>query len=120
MTKPRPTTPMSAITAVTVIGIPLALFVLFLYCWFLYLTQLSLPLVIGWWIRKGAALKGWELFWPLAVSVVVVQLLTLVPYVRGLLLLAGLILGFGMLLLIVKRGMEGVGAEVRGRKQREE
>ncbi|MBE0555739.1 MAG: polymer-forming cytoskeletal protein, partial [Proteobacteria bacterium] len=55
-----------ALLCVLVIGIPLGLFVLAVYLWFLYLSQLSLPLLASSWIAKGETLRGWGLFWPIA------------------------------------------------------
>jgi hypothetical protein len=86
------------ILLVVVVGIPLGLFVLVLYLWFLYLSQLSLPLLASAWIVKDEAPPGWKLFWPVALSVIVLQLLMLIPYVGFLLWLVGAILGMGVFL----------------------
>jgi cytoskeletal protein CcmA (bactofilin family) len=88
---------------VLVIGIPLGLFVLVLYLWFLYLSQLSLPLLASSWIAKGESIRGWRLFWPIALGVVVLQLLMLIPYLGFLVWLLGAFLGMGVFLRLVSK-----------------
>lgn len=94
------------IMMITVIGIPLGLFVLVLYFWFLFLSQLSLPVLFGEFIGRGDKPRGWNLFWPIGVGVVVVQLLTAIPYLGFLAVLAGIILGLGALQILVSRALQ--------------
>lgn len=86
---------------IVIVGIPLGLFVLVLYLWFLYLSQLSLPLLASTWITKDATARGWKLFWPIALGVIVLQLLMMIPYLGFLLWLVGAILGMGAILRLV-------------------
>lgn len=88
----------SFIVMITVIGLPVGLFLFFLYLWFLFMAQLSLPVLFAGYIGIDKGAKGWKLFWPVAVGVIIVQLLMAVPFVRFLLLLAGLVLGMGVIL----------------------
>jgi len=86
---------------IVIVGIPLGLFVLALYLWFLYLSQLSLPLVASTWVTKDATVRGWKLFWPMGLGVVILQLVMLIPYLGFLVWLVGAILGTGALLRLV-------------------
>ena len=96
----------SILATVTIIGLPLGLFVLFLYAWFIFLSQLSFP-VMFWQVIGGEDdARRWKLFWPIAVGVVILQLVMIVPYVRFLLFLAGVILGIGVLMILIARGLQ--------------
>ncbi len=92
----------SLILLVTVIGIPLGLLALTLFLWMLYLTQLTLGVLVGHRLFGIEEKKGGNLFWAFAVGLIIVQALTFIPYVRFLVVLAGLIFGLGAILLVLK------------------
>ena len=90
----------------TVIGIPIALLLLTLFLWILYLSQLSLGVVLGNHLFAFEEQEGWNLFWKLAVGVIIIQALTFIPYVRFFVNLAGIIFGLGAILLMMKAGLK--------------
>ncbi len=94
------------ILLITLIGIPLGIFLMALYLWFLFLSQLSLPVLFGELIGGDPKARGWKLFWPIGVGVVIVQLVTAVPYLGFLVVLAGVILGLGALQILVSGAMK--------------
>jgi hypothetical protein len=97
---------LTVLLLVTVIGMPIGLLLLTLFLWILYLSQLSLGVVLG---NRFFALeesKGWSLFWRLAVGVIIIQALTFIPYVRFFVNLVSVIFGLGAILLMVKAGMQ--------------
>ena len=96
----------SVLLLVTVIGMPIGLLLLTLFLWILYLSQLSLGVVLGDRLFTLEEKTGWRLFWRLAVGVIIVQALTFIPYVRFFVNLAGVIFGLGAILLIMKAGMQ--------------
>jgi hypothetical protein len=85
---------------ITVIGIPVGLLLLLLYLWMIYLSQLSLGIALG--QRMFGAEGTWRFFGAFAVGILVVQLLTLVPYLGTVLVLAGLLIGIGAILIQVQ------------------
>ena len=89
----------------TVIGIPIALLLLTLFLWIIYLSQLSLGVVLGNHLFAMEEQEGWNLFWKLAVGVIIIQALTFIPYVRFFVNLAGIIFGLGAILLMMKAGL---------------
>jgi hypothetical protein len=91
---------------VTVIGMPIGLLLLTLFLWILYLSQLSLGVVLGNLLFALEEKTGWNLFWRLAVGVIIIQALTFIPYVRFVVNLAGVIFGLGAILLMVKTRMQ--------------
>lgn len=98
----------SVLFLVTIVGIPLGLFFLSVFCSIAYLSQLALGVFLG---NRLFGLEGktrWHLFWALAVSVVIIQALTFVPYVRPIIILAGLTFGFGAILLELKTAMNEI------------
>lgn len=86
----------------TVFGVPLGLFVLAVYLWMLFLTQLSLGVVLGNLLFPAADKGGWTLFGAFAAGLVLVQALTFIPVVGTLVILLGLILGMGAFVLVLK------------------
>jgi hypothetical protein len=94
------------ILLMTLIGIPLGLLVLTLYLWMLYLSQLTLGVFLGHRLFGIEEKKGGNLFWAFVVGLVIVQALTFIPYVRFLVVLAGLIFGMGAILLVLKGEFE--------------
>jgi hypothetical protein len=94
------------ILMVTLIGIPLGLLVWTLYLWMLYFTQLTLGVFLGHRLFGIEEKKGGNLFWAFTVGLIIVQALTFIPYVRFLVVLAGLIFGMGAILLVLKGEFE--------------
>jgi cytoskeletal protein CcmA (bactofilin family) len=90
------------ILLITVVGIPLGLLCLCLFLWIVYLSQLSLGVVLGQRLFGQEGGSRWNQFWSFAVGLLIVQALTFVPYLRELVLLAGLIFGYGAILLVLK------------------
>jgi hypothetical protein len=90
----------------TLVGIPLALFVLFIYLWLLYLTQLGLGVVLAHWLMGLDGRSGWSLFWAVVVGVLAVQILTFIPYVRYLVTVLGIVFGLGALCLVLVREVQ--------------
>ena len=90
----------------TLVGIPLALFALFLYCWFLYLAQLGLGVVLAHWLMGLDGKRGWSLFGAVVVGVVAVEVLTFVPYLRHLVTLLGIVFGLGALWLVFLKELQ--------------
>lgn len=95
----------SVLLLVTVIGMPIGLLLLTLFLWILYLSQLSLGVVLGNRLFTLEGRTGWSLFWRLAVGVIIIQALTFIPYVRFFVNLASIIFGLGAILLMMKAGM---------------
>lgn len=91
------------VLCVTLIGLPLGFFALFLYLWFLYLSQLSLPVLAGRWIKTGEAPRRWAMFWPVAIALLVMQALTMVPYLGVVIEIAAAFVGLGVLMRLVGR-----------------
>ena len=96
----------SLILLITVIGIPLGLLALTMFLWMLYLTQLTLGVFVGHRLFGIEEKKGGNLFWAFAVGLIIVQAVTFIPYVRFLVVLAGLIFGLGAILLVLKSEFE--------------
>jgi hypothetical protein len=95
----------------TVIGIPLGLFLLFLYLWFLYLTQVAAGATLGLALFRSEGRRGWRLFGPIALGIVIVQILVPIPILGVLVLIAAFIFGLGSLSIILK---EGIAARTSG------
>jgi cytoskeletal protein CcmA (bactofilin family) len=85
---------------ITVIGLPIGLFVLALYFWLLYLSQLALGIALGSRIFGKEGAKGWNAFWPFAVGLIIIQLLSFIPFLGALICIAGIIFGLGAILLV--------------------
>ncbi len=91
------------ILMVTLIGIPLALFVLTMYLWTMYLSQLSLGIVAGDLIFRQEEKKGSALVGAFLAGILLVQILTFIPYLGALVVLAGILFGFGVVPALVRR-----------------
>jgi len=91
---------LTIILFITVIGIPVGLLLLLLYLWMVYLSQVSLGVVLGQRLFGGEG--TWRLFGAFAVGILIVQLLTLVPYLGTILVLVGLLVGLGAILMVVQ------------------
>jgi hypothetical protein len=87
---------------ITIIGIPLALFLLAVYLWLLYLSQLSLGVALGQRFFGGGTATTGRLFWAIALGIIIIHILTFIPYLRFFVMLAGLVFGVGALLLVIK------------------
>jgi hypothetical protein len=91
------------ILCVTLIGIPLGLILLAVYLVAIYFSQLSLGLLAGNLIFRTEKRHGWILYWAFAAGTILFQLLSFVPMLGLLLELVALLLGFGALVLMVKK-----------------
>ncbi len=87
---------------ITVIGLPLAAFLFFFYLWLLYASQLVIGAAIGSRLYGLTGKSGWKLFGPVALGLLIVQVLVLFPVIRLIVILAGLIVGVGALALVTK------------------
>lgn len=90
-----------ALICITVIGLPLGFFLLAVYLWLLYLSQLSLAVVIGSLLISEANKGGFVLFGAFALGLIIVQALTFIAVVNVVIVIVGLILGVGALLLMI-------------------
>lgn len=97
---------LSVLLLVTVIGMPIGLLLLTLFLWILYLSQLSLGVVLGNRLFAFEEKEGWSLFWRFAVGVIIIQALTFIPYVRFFVNLASVIFGLGAILLMIKASIQ--------------
>ena len=97
---------LTGLLLVTVIGMPIGLLLLTLFLWILYLSQLSLGVVLGDRLFAFDDKTGWILFWKVAVGIIIMQVLTFIPYVRFFVNLASVIFGLGAILLMIKSGMQ--------------
>jgi hypothetical protein len=85
----------------TLIGIPIGVFLLTLYFWSLYLSQMVLCIVVGQRVFMPASTG--RLILAVIAGIVLVQVLTFVPYLGPLVILAGLLLGLGGILEVARR-----------------
>jgi hypothetical protein len=93
----------AAILLITVIGLPLGFFLLGVYFWFLYLSPLILGAGIGERISTLEGKKGWALFGPVALGLVIVEVLMLIPVVRTVVFIVSILVGLGALALVTRR-----------------
>jgi hypothetical protein len=91
-----------AILFVTIIGVPLGLLLLATFLWMLYVSQLSLGVVLGGRIMGMEGKTGWNLFLAFAAGLLIVYILTFVPYLRIFIYLGSLSFGLGAILLVLK------------------
>ncbi len=84
----------AGIAAITVIGIPLAVILLFFYFLFLYIGKIFVSLVIGEEILKS---RGSASLWALIVGMVIFTVFFNIPYAGGIIKLITVILGLGAL-----------------------
>lgn len=99
---------LSGICFVTLIGIPVGLFLMTFFLWLLYFSQFALALVMA---ETALVLEGkgrMVIFGALAAGLVIVEALTFIPYVAVLVCLANFILGVGAMLLMLKGEWGGI------------
>jgi hypothetical protein len=90
------------ILCITVIGMPLGLFLLLLYLWFMYLSQLAFGVALAHKLLGVDGKHGWSLFGTVALGLLLVGLLMFIPYVKTIVMIAGMIFGVGTLSIICK------------------
>jgi hypothetical protein len=86
---------------VSIAGLPLGIFLLALYFWALYLSQMALGVVVGQRVFMPES-KG-RLMLASIVGVVLVQVLTFVPYLGILVIMAGALLGVGGIIEVIRQ-----------------
>jgi len=99
---------LSGICFVTLIGIPVGLFLMTVFFWLLYFSQFALALVIA---EIAFTLEGKGrivLFGALAAGLIIVEVLTFIPYATFFVCLANFILGVGAMVLMLRGGLEGM------------
>jgi hypothetical protein len=96
------------ILCLTVIGIPLALWAGAIFLWLAYLSQLSFGVVLGQRMFRLKQSGWWGMFWKFAVGLLIVQVLTFVPYLRTLVIVVGLVFGLGAIAMVIKEEVQGV------------
>ena len=95
-------TPLAAIAlCITLVGIPLGIAVLMVYLWFLYLSQIALGVVVG--QRVFMPENIGRLIIATIAGIVLVQVLTFVPYLGTLVIIAGILLGLGGIVDVARR-----------------
>jgi hypothetical protein len=93
---------LAAVLCITVIGIPLAGFAMMYYLWLMYLSQLSLGVALGSRLMEIGGKRGWALFGPIAIGVLIVEVLMFIPILNVLVVLAGLVFGVGALAILTR------------------
>jgi hypothetical protein len=95
-------TPIVAIAlCLTLVGIPLGVFLLAFYGWSLYLSQIALGIVIG--QRVFMPESTGRLMLAAIVGIALVQVLTFVPFLGMLIIIAGVLLGIGGIIEVVRQ-----------------
>ena len=87
---------------ITVIGVPLGILLIGYYFWLMYLSQLSLGVALGFRLMSSDGKQGWALFGTVAVGMIIVDVVTFIPFVNVIVILAGLVLGVGALAIITR------------------
>jgi hypothetical protein len=100
----------SLILCITVIGIPLGLFLFVLYLWLLYASQLVVGIAVGDRLLGLDGKKGWALFGTVALGLLIVQVFMFVPVVRILLIVVGLLFGVGSLAIAANSALTALRA----------
>lgn len=93
----------AGILLITVVGLPLGFFLLGLYFWFLYLSPLILGAGIGARISPLDGKRGWALFGPVALGLVIVEVLMLIPVVRTIVFIVSILVGLGAMVVVTRR-----------------
>ncbi len=93
---------LALILCITVVGIPVGVFLFLLYLWVLYASQMVIGIALGSRLFGLEGKKGWSLFGAVALGLLIVQIFMFIPIVRVLLVLAGLLVGVGALALAAK------------------
>lgn len=86
----------------TVIGIPLGLFLFMYLAWLAYLSQMAIGIYLGYRIFGYDGKRGWGLLGPVVLGTLIVHLCAFIPFVNVVVFLGGLILGVGALLLVTQ------------------
>lgn len=89
------------ILGITNAGLPFAVFLFDLYLWPVYLSQISTALLTGTIIFKNREGRAWTPFWSCTVGLVIVRVLSFISFVGWVIVIFGLLLGFGALELII-------------------
>lgn len=93
---------LAVVLCITVIGVPLGMFLMGYYCWLIYLSQLSLGVALGFRLMRFDGKRGWDLFGTVALGLLIVEVLTFIPFLNVFVVLAGLIFGVGALAIITQ------------------
>ena len=86
----------------TVVGIPLGIFLFLYLCWLAFLSQMGLGIFLGYRVFGFDGRRGWGLFGPVALGILAVFVCTFIPFVNVVVILAGLILGVGALAIVTQ------------------
>lgn len=86
----------------TVVGIPLGVFLFLFLCWLAFLSQMGLGIFLGHRIFGFDGKSGWGLFGPIALGILAVFVCTFIPFVNVVIILGGLILGVGALGIVTQ------------------
>ena len=98
----------------TLIGAPVGLLLFTALAWFIYLSQLSLGLIIAGWLLNLQNRKGWGLFGVVSLGLICIFVLGFVPYLHTLLVVAALVLGVGALSIMVSEAWKSRGSRSEG------
>lgn len=90
-----------AVLILTIAGIPLMLLLFDVYLWLALFSQLSLALLLGELVFRNSQEVGWAPFWAFLVGLLIVRALSFIPYLGMLILIVGLVLGFGALVVLI-------------------
>lgn len=94
------------ILAVTIIGLPLAIIGAVVYAVGLYMTQIFAGLLVGHWLKNNSKMAWWSKMPPLvimSVGIIVFKILTMLPFIGGLVVFVGLLWLWGTLISVKKR-----------------
>jgi len=94
------------ILAVTIIGLPLAIIGAAIYAIGLYMTQIFAGLLVGYWLKNNSKMAWWSKMSPLvmmSVGILVFKILTMLPFVGGLVVFVGLLWLWGTLASVKKQ-----------------
>ena len=94
------------ILAVTIIGLPLAIIGAAIYAIGLYMTQIFAGLLVGYWLKNNSKMAWWSKMSPLvmmSVGIIVFKILTMLPFVGGLVVFVGLLWLWGTLASVKKQ-----------------
>ena len=86
----------------TVVGIPLGVFLFLYLCWLAFLSQMALGILLGYKVFGFDGKTGWGLFGPIALGILAVFVCTFIPFVNVVLIAGGLIFGVGALAIITQ------------------
>ena len=86
----------------TVVGIPLGIFLFLYLCWLAFLSQMGLGIFLGYRVFGFDGRRGWGLFGPVALGILALFVCTFIPFVNVVVILAGLIVGVGALAIVTQ------------------